>query len=81
VAALLKQSKHKALARSFLRWMQGREFASIIPSTNWSYPVVPVPLPKAYEHLVRPKMLMMPQEKIGQGRKMFIREWLRAINR
>jgi thiamine transport system substrate-binding protein len=81
VAAILKRSKHKVLARKFLQWMQGREFASIIPLTNWSYPVVPVTLPKAYEHLIHPKMLMMQREKIQEGRKRYIQEWLRAIKR
>ncbi|AKF26023.1 thiamine ABC transporter substrate-binding protein [Sulfurovum lithotrophicum] len=84
VAAMLKSSKHKALAREFLSFMLSPAFADIIPTTNWAYPVVKTTkgLPNAFEQLIVPsKMLLMDGKKVEASRKAYIDEWLNALRR
>jgi len=82
VAAVLKSSKHKALAKKFLAFMHSEAFADIIPTTNWAYPVVKTKqgLPKAYETLTVPsKMILLDGKEVEQNRKAIIHEWLNEI--
>ncbi|HHD79178.1 MAG TPA: thiamine ABC transporter substrate binding subunit [Epsilonproteobacteria bacterium] len=84
VAAILKSSKHKALARELLSFMLSPAFADIIPTTNWAYPVVKTTkgLPNAFEQLIIPsKMLLMDGKKVEANRKAYINEWLDAIQK
>jgi len=83
VAAILKSSKQKALAKKFLAFMHSETFADIIPTGNWSYPVTKGsnPLPKAFDTLHKPKMLLMDGEVVEAQRKVIINEWLRAIQK
>ncbi len=82
VAARLKNSKHPKLAKSFLSFLISPEFAQIIPTANWAYPVVPPPkaLPKVYDELPKPKrMILMDPKKVEANRKSYIQEWLNAL--
>ncbi len=81
VAAVLKSSKHQALAKAFLAFMHSKTFADIIPTANWAYPVVKgAKLPKAFETLVHPKeMMLMDGVSVEARRKAIVDEWLRAI--
>jgi thiamine transport system substrate-binding protein len=82
VAAILKSSKHKKLAKQFLEFTMSETFANIIPTTNWSYPVVKTKegLPKGYESLHVPsKMLLLDDKTIEKNRKQYQNEWLDAI--
>ena len=80
VAAVLKSSKHQALAKQFLAFLHTQTFADIIPTANWAYPVVKSTLPKAYETLVHPKeMILMDGKTVQAERKAIINEWLEAI--
>ena len=82
VAAVLKSSKNKILAKKFLAFMHSEAFANIIPTTNWAYPVVKTKqgLPKAYETLTVPsKMILLDGKKVEENRKAIIREWLNEI--
>ncbi|RRS30086.1 MAG: thiamine ABC transporter substrate-binding protein [Epsilonproteobacteria bacterium (ex Lamellibrachia satsuma)] len=82
VAAALKSSTHLILAKKFLAFMQSPAFASIIPTTNWAYPVAKTSLPKAFGALHRPKkMILMDGEKVEAERKAIINEWLNAIQK
>jgi len=82
VAAILKSSKQKKLARAFLDFMQSKTFADIIPTSNWAYPVVPSILPKAFETLHKPKtMILMDGKKVQENRKSIVDEWLDAMMR
>ncbi len=84
VAAVLRSSKHQALAKKFLSFMLSPTFADIIPTTNWAYPVIKTAkgLPKAFEQLTVPsKMLLMDGKKIEARRKAYINEWLDAIQK
>ena len=81
VAAVLKSSKHQALAKAFLAFMHTKTFADIIPTANWAYPVVKgAKLPKAFETLVHPReMILMDGVSVEDRRKAIVGEWLRAI--
>ena len=39
LAAVTKSSQHKKLANAFLSYLIGPEAQTIIPTTNWMYPV------------------------------------------
>jgi len=84
VAAMLKSSKNKDLAKKFLHFMHSEKFADIIPTTNWAYPVLKTKqgLPKAYETLTIPsKMLLLDGKIVEKERKIYINEWLKALER
>ena len=82
VSAILKSSKNKKLAKQFLEFTISETFANIIPTTNWSYPVVKTKkgLPEGFKSLHIPsKMLLLDDETIEQNRKKYQNEWLDAI--
>jgi len=82
VAAMLKRTPHPELARRFLQFLLSPTFAAIIPTTNWSYPVVTPPqgLPEVFKKLPQPsKMLLIDPKMVEKHRKNHIREWLDAI--
>lgn len=83
VAGILKSSKQKDLAKKFLAFMHSETFADIIPTGNWSYPVTQgsKPLPKAFETLHKPKMLLMDGKVIEKNRKAIVDEWLEAMKK
>jgi len=82
VSAILKSSKQKELAKKFLEFTNSEIFADIIPTTNWSYPVLNTQkgLPKGFDSLSVPsKMLLLDDKEIEQNRKQYQNEWLDAI--
>ncbi len=82
VAAILKSSLHKELAKKFISFMLSSKFADIIPTTNWMYPVTKTtkPLPKPF--LDRPKKaLLMDNTVVYKNKKEYIQEWLNAIKK
>jgi len=83
VAAVLKSSKHQALAKEFLAFMHTKTFANIIPTANWAYPVVKgAKLHEAFDSLHRPeKMMLMDGVTVEAKRKAIINEWLEAIQK
>ena len=84
VAAILKSSKQKELARKFLAFMHSETFANIIPTANWAYPVVKTTqaLPKAFDILTKPeKMMLLDGKTVETNRKAIINEWLEAIQK
>jgi len=83
VAAILKSSKQKDLAKQFLAFMHTKTFANIIPTANWAYPVVKdVKLHKAFERLHKPEtMLLMEGKKVQNQRKAIVDEWLRSFQK
>jgi len=84
VAAILKSSKNKDLAKKFLHFMHSETFADIIPTANWAYPVVKTKqgLPKAFETLTHPsKMILLDGKTVEVHRKAIINEWLKALER
>jgi len=84
IAGILKSSKHKKLAKEFLNFMLSEKVADIIPTTNWSYPVVKTKkgLPKGFDTLYIPsKMLLIDSKIIEKNRKTYINEWLNSLNK
>ena len=82
VAAMLKSSRHKALAQKFLQFMLSDTFQDIIPTTNWTYPAVKTPkgLPEGFLTLQLPsKMILMDGKTVEANRNSTINEWLKAV--
>ena len=80
VAAKAKGTKHAKLADEFLKFMLTPAFQSLIPTTNWMYPVTNVTLPKGYEQLTIPKRaLMLSPKQVAEYRRDWVREWQRAV--
>ncbi len=83
VAGMTKAAKDPALAKSFLSFVTGPEFQSIIPTTNWMMPVAAgkEPLPEAFGKLVNPeKTFLMSSDEVAANRKAWIDEWLAAMS-
>jgi len=84
VAALLKNSKNKELAREFLAFMLTPEFQTAIPLTNVMYPATDIgdELPEAFNALITPaKTLLIDSETIRDQRRAWTNEWLEATTR
>ncbi len=82
VAAVLKSSKNKELAQEFLQFMLSDAVQDIIPTTNWTYPVVKTKkgLPEGFLTLKIPsKMILMDGETVEKNRKAWTDEWLEAV--
>ncbi len=82
VAAVLKRSPHQKLAKQFLQFMLSDTFQDILPTSNWTYPVVKTKkgLPEGFLTLEIPsKMLLMEGTEVEKNRKTIINEWLEAI--
>ena len=77
IAGILKSSKHQALAQKFLSWLATPEAQSIIPETNWMYPLsgaVPDGFPVAPA-----KVLSLDEADITAKKQAWIDEALGAI--
>jgi len=84
VAAIVKSSKNIQLARRFMQFMLSEEFQDIIPTTNWTYPVIKTKkgLPQGFKKLEVPAIsLLMDGKVVEMSRKQWIDEWLAAIRR
>ncbi len=80
VAAKLAGSPHQALADQFMQFMLSDKFQSVIPTTNWMYPVTSVTLPDAFRHLSVPeKTLRFSATQVAENRRHWIREWQTAL--
>lgn len=84
VAGLLKAAPHKAPAEKFLAFMLTPAFQDAIPTKNWMFPAskTSVPLPDAFDKLVRPeRTLMLSPSEVAANRKAWIDEWLEVMSR
>ncbi|KAA0969079.1 thiamine ABC transporter substrate binding subunit [Aureimonas fodinaquatilis] len=84
IAGRLKSSKNPELATQFLQFTLSPEFQSIIPTTNWTLPVIdlPEPMPDEFKRLVTPaKTLAIDPEIVAANRRAWTQEWLQAIGR
>ncbi len=84
VAGLVESSQQKQLAREFLRFMLSEDFQTIIPTTNWMYPVLLANdrLPADFEQLIDPSPALLLDEKlVASKRKAWIDEWLEVMSR
>ena len=83
VAAIVKSSKQKELGKKFLQFLYSKEFAQLIPTSNWAYPVIKdVKLNPAFDKLHKPKeFILMSGEEVQEKRKAIIDEWLKAVQK
>jgi thiamine transport system substrate-binding protein len=84
VAGILRSSQNKKLASEFMKFMLTDRFQNIIPTTNWTYPVVNTKkgLPDGFKSLAVPNIsLLMDGKLIEAHRKQWIDEWLLAIKK
>jgi len=80
VAAMVKSSKNKALARQFMDFMVSDGFQREIATGNWMYPVTNTKLPNEFKQLVQPvQSLAFDSEKVASKRKQWTREWSGAL--
>ena len=79
LAAMLKSAPQPELARQFLSFMHQQGFQSVIPTTNWMYPVTKSELPEGFEGLVQPanSFLFTPDE-VAKNQKNWINEWVQS---
>ena len=83
VAGMTKSSRDPELAKSFLAFVTGPEFQSIIPTTTWMMPVAAgkEPRPEAFGKLVSPeKTFLMSPDEVAKNRKAWIDEWLSSMS-
>ncbi|HIP60310.1 MAG TPA: thiamine ABC transporter substrate binding subunit [Campylobacterales bacterium] len=83
VAAMLKSSQNQALGKKFLAFLLSEQFAEIIPTANWAYPVIKIEtLPKAFDSLSVPKKVFLwSGKKVQKRRKEIINEWLESLQK
>ncbi|MBS0923014.1 thiamine ABC transporter substrate binding subunit [Providencia sp. JGM181] len=82
VAARLKHSPQPELAKQFLQFMLTPEFQGTLPTTNWMYPVIDMPLPEVYNVLPLPaKSLQFSAEEVAKERQTWTRLWQTAVSR
>lgn len=64
VAGILESSDNQALARDFLAWLTTPEAQSLIPTTNWMYPVTDLgdDLPAAFHAQPQPETVITVDE-------------------
>jgi thiamine transport system substrate-binding protein len=84
VAAKLASSDEPELAAQFLEFIVSDAFQSVIPTTNWMYPVVTpkAGLPAGFNTLVQPqKSLLLSADEAAALRNEALDEWLTALSR
>ena len=83
VAAIVKSSKQKELAKQFLEFLYSKTFATLIPTANWGYPVIKgTKLHEAFNTLHKPKeFILMDGKTVQKNRKAIVNEWLEAVQK
>ncbi|MFT8209694.1 MAG: thiamine ABC transporter substrate binding subunit [Symbiopectobacterium sp.] len=82
VAGQLTASKQPELANRFMQFILSPTFQSLIPTTNWMYPVTGVALPEGFQSLARPeKALFFSAQEVADLSGQWIQAWQRAVSR
>lgn len=81
VAALVKQSKQKALAQQFLHYLLTADAQREFANKNVMYPIINIALPDVYQQ-IKPvnKALEFDAQQIDDYQKTWIREWQMAVS-
>lgn len=81
MAGVIAHSAELKLARAFVAHLQSKEVQSIIPTTNWMFPIRDdVPLPEAFQNLAASKQLFLSDpDKSNEARKDRIQRWKTAL--
>ncbi len=84
VAGKIASTDQPELADRFLEFMLSDGFQSVIPTTNWMYPVrLPADgLPEGFETLITPEtaLLLSPEEAVN-SRNPALEKWLAALSK
>ncbi|MGC9313871.1 MAG: thiamine ABC transporter substrate-binding protein [Sediminispirochaetaceae bacterium] len=74
---VVKGAPHPDAARKFIDFALSDSFQSVIPLTNWMYPVVPgTELPASFEYAPEPeKSFYFPSAEVLENRESWIDEW------
>lgn len=82
VAAQLASSKQPELAQKFMNFMVSPAFQQTLPTTQWMYPVIDIPLPEVFKQLTVPeKSLLFNADDVAKHRTKWIRIWQSAVSR
>lgn len=82
VAAQLASSKQPELAQKFMQFMISPAFQQAIPTTNWMYPVIDIPLTEVFKQLPMPaKPLQFSADDVAKHRNQWISTWQSAVSR
>ncbi|MFP1779581.1 thiamine ABC transporter substrate binding subunit [Lonsdalea quercina] len=82
VAGRLASSQQPQLAERFLTFMVSPAFQQLIPTTNWMYPVIDMPLPAGFQRLDKPATtLSYTSQQVAAQRNDWIQAWQRAVSR
>ncbi|PHM39888.1 iron-utilization periplasmic protein hFbpA [Xenorhabdus mauleonii] len=82
VAAQLASSKQPELAQKFMEFMISPAFQQVIPTTQWMYPVIDIPLPEVFKQLPVPeKSLLFNADEVAKNRTKWIRTWQSSVSR
>lgn len=84
VAAQLANAREPELAQQFMDFIVSAEFQTVIPQSQWMYPVVDLPggLPPAYNNLVRPAAnLNLDPRVVAENKTAWVEEFSRALSR
>ena len=84
VAGMVSGTDRPDLAGRFLAFLMEPPVQSVIPTTNWMYPVVsPVDgLPAAFDFALTPeRALLFDPETVAANRAAWVDEWLQAMSR
>ena len=80
VAGILKNSPNPILAKKFLAWLISPEAQSVLPTTNWMYPVADIYLPDGFDSLFKPeKILLLDNEQVQNMTSTWVEEMLGAF--
>ena len=82
VAAVAASTDQPELARQFLSFVGSRDFAEIIPTTNWMYPATDAgdALPEVFRNLDKPDVaLLLAPGDVAANSEEWIDEWLDAV--
>ncbi|CAK9886067.1 MAG: Thiamine-binding periplasmic protein [Candidatus Erwinia impunctatus] len=81
VAAQLKHSQQPELAHQFMQFILSPAFQEKMPTGNWMYPAVKMPLPAGFETLTVPeKTLQYRAEEVARERQNWTRSWQHAVS-
>jgi thiamine transport system substrate-binding protein len=83
-AGILKSSKNKALAKSFLEFLLREKSQQIIASMNWMYPIINTTknLPAAFSTIQKPnKVLSLSPSIIDKNRRTWTEQWEKTFRK
>ncbi len=78
---VVKGAPHPEAAKQFVDFALSETFQSIIPLTNWMYPVrEDISFPDSYEYAPKPpQSLSLPAQQIDEQRSDWIETWTQTV--